>query len=83
MSSKSAGTRAESAAAWLDLLEQRRAARVVDRAPVIRIDEAEVPDLVALIDVRDARARELEQRLAEAIQKSRQCDRPDELVEIV
>src|SRR4029079_16258133 len=67
----------------LDLLEQRHATRVIDRAPIVRIDDAEVPDLIALIDIRDAGARELEQRLPEAIQEPRQRDRADELVEIV
>ena len=48
----------------LQRFQQRAPPGVVDRAPVVGIDEAEVPQLVALIDVRDAWRGQLEQRFA-------------------
>lgn len=45
--------------------EQFDAAVVVDGAPVVRVDEAEVPELGALVDVGDAGGGELEELLGE------------------
>src|SRR5215218_2555697 len=40
------------------------AAVPIDRPAIVRVDEGERPQLVALVDVRHTRSRELEQRLA-------------------
>src|SRR5690349_4518345 len=44
---------------------------VIDRAPIIRVHKAEVPQFRALIDVRNARCSQLDQRLSERIQPPR------------
>jgi hypothetical protein len=51
--------------ACLHLRQQATVARPVDGTAVVRVDEAEVPELVSLVDVGDPGAGELEQRLAE------------------
>src|SRR5207237_3651803 len=63
-------------------LRQRASPRVpVDGPAVVWVDEAEVPQLVALVDVRHAGARELEQRLRERDLLAELRDALDERVE--
>src|SRR4051812_3218582 len=65
-----------------ELLLLVRLAGPVDRPPVVRVDQIEAPALVALVDVRHARARQLEQRLrqrdltAKRIEPSRELLQP-------
>ena len=46
----------------------------VDRPAIVRIDEAEVPQLAALVDVGDTRRGQLQDRLRQAIQHTRDGD---------
>src|SRR5205085_3178390 len=63
------------------VIEQAPAEVPVDRPPVVRVDEAEVRELVALVEVGHARAGELEQRLCEGDPLAELRDALDERLE--
>src|ERR1043166_2333223 len=48
-------------------VEQLEASFVIDRATIVRIDQAEVPKLIALIDIGYTRGSKLQQRLRQAV----------------
>ena len=54
----------------LERAEQPLPQAVVDRAAVVGVDQAQVPQLVALVGVGDAGDGQLEQRLAEAVDRA-------------
>ena len=49
------------------MVQQGLQLRIVDRAPVVRIDQAQVPHLRALIEIGDAGRRDLDERLGQAV----------------
>lgn len=51
-------------------VQQSAAQRIVDGATVVRIDQIELPQLTALIDVRHTRGRQLEQRQRQTVQQA-------------
>ena len=63
-------------------LEQAPAQRVVDRPAVVGIDEAEVPELAALVDVGHAGRSEADERLREAVERAVPGDRLPQLAQI-
>ena len=66
-------------AARVQVGQQRPAAREVDRAPVIRVDQGEPGKLAALVDVGHPRHRELDELGAERVGQRVARDRGDEL----
>jgi hypothetical protein len=62
--------------------EQPTSQRIVDGSPVVRIHEAQVPQLGALIDVGDARRRELQQSLGERVDPAGGDQRRDERLHV-
>src|SRR5665647_953919 len=55
-------------------IEGRRTPLEIDRAPVVGIDEVEIPEFASLIDVRDARDGELKHCLSQRVDHPRQCN---------
>src|SRR6202035_6157720 len=55
----------------------------VDRCPVVGIDETQVPQLATLVDVRNARRRQLEQRLGQRRDVPGGCDLPNHPARLV
>src|SRR6266581_3302265 len=47
---------------------------VIDRPPVVRVDQTAIPNLVALINVRHTRQSQLEERLGERIDRAQPRD---------
>ena len=43
---------------------------VIDRPAIVRINQGEIPDLVALVNIRNARHGELEERLGQRIDRA-------------
>ena len=60
------------AVAWRveQLAEQPGAQIVIDRPAVVGIDQAEIPELVALVDVGHARRGQLQQRLRQRVERA-------------
>ena len=66
-----------------DLREQAAPQRVVDRAAVVGIDQRQVPQLVALVDVGHAGRGELEQRHRQAVEHAEPGDRRRRRAQVV
>jgi hypothetical protein len=56
------------------LIEQRDTVRIVDRTTVVGVDQAEIPEFVALIGVGNSGSGELDHRLAQRIERSESRD---------
>ena len=76
-------SRSCAARAALYLAQQALARGVIDRAPIVGVDEGEIPGLGALVGVRHARYGELQRRLREAVDAARERDALRERQEIV
>ncbi len=63
-------------------LEERAARLPVDGAAVVRVDEAEIPELAALVEVGDAGRGELQERLRERCGPAGRDERFDEGLEV-
>ena len=73
-SSSAATSRGRPARGSAQLAEQRAALRVVDGPAVVRIDQAEIPELGALIEIGHAGRGDLDQRAARASCRCRARD---------
>src|SRR4029079_9681826 len=62
-------------------LQKFTAFGIIDRTPIVRIDEGQVPKLCSLVKVRHAWQRRLEHELRQGIQRAQQGSPPGKLFE--
>jgi len=60
-----------------DFVQQSPPSAPVDRPPIVGIDQAEIPQLAALVDVRYPRHGQLEDQLGQRRDRARPCQRLD------
>src|SRR5688572_19580288 len=58
----------------IELVKKSRALLEVDRTPVVRIDERQIPELGSLVYIRDTRGRDLDQNLSAGVHGAGQHD---------
>ena len=73
-----------SASAAVSARQRRSSCRAqleIDRPPVVRVDQTQIPQFGALIEVRNARRDQLDERLRQAVDPAGQYQRLDERLE--